>query len=65
MEDNVMNFYSVDVAFSNGKHESFEISAKDTKQARSFGLNTARTMMQNRGMRCTIKSIDVTAMYYD
>ena len=43
----------------------FEVSAKDSDQARKFGLSTAMQICKTKGIKSKIQSIDVEEFYED
>lgn len=57
--------YHITITLSDDKTLTFDVSAKDTDQARKFGLATGKTMLQQKGKHAAIKSIDVDEFYDD
>lgn len=55
--------YHITLGLSNGKTLMFDVSAKNTSQARKFGLDTGLSMIKSKGLKCKILSIDVDEFY--
>lgn len=57
--------YKIRATMMNGHVLEFEVSAKDSDQARKFGLSTAMQICKTKGIKSKIQSIDVEEFYED